>query len=236
MGRSQHDFVKYPRTPHVFGSEGTTDDKRLNGDDSLTLIRCPGLVVEEKLDGTNLGIHFKKGRLVLQNRGHELGTQEHPQYDLLKSWVQAKQYTLSEILADRYILYGEWLYARHTVFYTRLDHYFFEFDMYDKERQVFLDTDSRHNLLAGSGIISVPVLHRGPLRSEEELESLITTSLYSDCMAEGVYLKVEQEGLTTGRAKYVRKAFIQSIVDSGTHWSKRDVVPNKLSPGADLWR
>src|SRR5205807_2014548 len=32
-------------------------------------------------------------------------------------------------LTDRYILYGEWLYAKHTVFYTDLPHYFLEFDI-----------------------------------------------------------------------------------------------------------
>ena len=30
MGSSYGDFVKYPRTPHLFGSRGTDDDKHLN--------------------------------------------------------------------------------------------------------------------------------------------------------------------------------------------------------------
>jgi hypothetical protein len=29
MGRSNDEFVKYPRTPHLFGSRGTDDDKHL---------------------------------------------------------------------------------------------------------------------------------------------------------------------------------------------------------------
>jgi hypothetical protein len=30
MGVSNGDFVKYPRTPHLFGSTGTADDKHLD--------------------------------------------------------------------------------------------------------------------------------------------------------------------------------------------------------------
>jgi hypothetical protein len=30
MGTSHGDFTKYPRTPHLFGSKGTDDDKHLN--------------------------------------------------------------------------------------------------------------------------------------------------------------------------------------------------------------
>ena len=33
---------------------------------------------------------------------------------------------LAERLADRYILFGEWLYARHSIHYRQLPHYFFE--------------------------------------------------------------------------------------------------------------
>ena len=29
MGTSHGDFTKYPRTPHLFGSQGTDDDKHL---------------------------------------------------------------------------------------------------------------------------------------------------------------------------------------------------------------
>ena len=35
MGRSHEEFVKYPRTPHLFGSKGTDDDKHLGEAESL---------------------------------------------------------------------------------------------------------------------------------------------------------------------------------------------------------
>jgi len=71
MGASRDDFTKYPRTPHLFGSRGTDDDKHLDPEESASFIADPSLIVEEKVDGTNVGIHFTSvGRLVLQCRGH----------------------------------------------------------------------------------------------------------------------------------------------------------------------
>ncbi len=73
MGATRENFVKYPRTPHLFGSKGTDDDKHLGPEESKAFIADSSLVVEEKLDGTNVGIHFTgSGRMVLQCRGHEI--------------------------------------------------------------------------------------------------------------------------------------------------------------------
>lgn len=96
--------------------------------------------MEEKLDGTDVGLHFTSaGRMVLQCRGHEITTGMHAQYDLFKQWTMGKRPVLEAMLEDRLILIGEWLYARHSVHYRRLPHCFFEFDIYDKQRQTFLD-------------------------------------------------------------------------------------------------
>src|SRR6266849_5710272 len=92
MGATRDDFIKYPRTPHLFGSKGTDDDKHLGQKESEAFIADPSLVVEEKIDGTNVGIHFtSRGRMVLQCRGHEITEGMHPQYDLFKQWTSVKR-------------------------------------------------------------------------------------------------------------------------------------------------
>ena len=48
MGASRDDFVKYPRTPHLFGSRGSDDDKHLPPNKTAELIADPSLIVEEK--------------------------------------------------------------------------------------------------------------------------------------------------------------------------------------------
>jgi|688.fasta_scaffold377626_2 hypothetical protein len=62
MGASRDDFTKFPRTPHLFGSIGTSDDKHMIRKKSLEFIADCSLIVEEKLDGTNVGIHFSTRR------------------------------------------------------------------------------------------------------------------------------------------------------------------------------
>src|SRR5438270_1692092 len=178
MGASRDDFTKYPRTPHLFGSRGTEDDKHLGQQESLDFIADASLIVEEKLDGTNVGMHFTSaGRMVLQCRGHEITTGMHPQYDLFKQWTMGKRPVLEAMLEDRLLLFGEWVYARHSVHYRRLPHYFFEFDLYDKRDGSFLSLEQRLALLEGTGLHTVPVLHTGAL-DRERLAALIGPSRF----------------------------------------------------------
>ncbi len=54
-------------------------------------------------------------------------------------------------------------------------------------------------------------------------------------LAEGLYLKVEEEGRVVERYKFVRASFVNTILDSGTHWLRRPVVPNGLADGVHLF-
>lgn len=245
MGTSHGDFIKYPRTPHLFGSTGTDDDRHMNEADSIAFLRDESLIVEEKVDGTNVGIHFTPdGELVLQCRGHLITQGMHPQYDLFKQWAAVKRNTLESMLSDQFILFGEWAYACHSIFYTALPHYFLEFDIYDKLAHRFLDLETRLAMLEGTGIHTVPVVHRGAI-AREYLEQLLGASVFgsrfenpftqrTDDLMEGLYLRTEAKGEVTGRAKWVRPEFVEKIKQS-THWQQREMVVNQLVADADIW-
>jgi hypothetical protein len=245
VGLSHGAFVKYPRTPHLFGSKGTDDDKHLGAAESARFLADASLIVEEKLDGTNVGIHFgSDGKMALQCRGHLITEGMHPQYDLFKQWAVVKRPALEERLGDRLILFGEWVYARHSVHYRQLPHYFFEFDIYDKEARAFLSLERRLSLIEGAGIQTVPVLHAGAL-DRGQLEALIGPSRFdsrfenpisgtTDDVMEGLYLRTEAEGVVTGRAKLVRPEFVEKVKRS-EHWQHQAMTPNLLREGADLW-
>jgi hypothetical protein len=255
---------KYPRTRHIEGSRLQPGDEDL---ESFPFAELRGhfLVVEEKMDGANAAVRFdERGALLLQSRGHYLrGGAREKHFDLFKQWASAHAAALHERLGERYVLYGEWLYAKHTVFYDALPHYFLEFDVLDTREGTFLSTQRRRALLEGAPVVSVPVLHEGAIRSHRALTSLVRGSLFksedwsnrlahaaqgrdidvarvvretdpSDQM-EGLYVKIEEEGRVVGRFKYVRRGFLTSVVDSGTHWLNRPIVPNELQPGVDLF-
>ena len=249
---------KYPRTRHIL-------DSRLQpGDGDLTAagfeeIAGRHLVVEEKVDGANAALSFDaEGRLLLQSRGHYLtGGSRERHFALFKGWANGIRDRLWPVLSRRFVVYGEWTYAKHTIFYDALPHYFLVFDVLDRATGRFLSTPARRSLLAGLPIASVPVLHEGSLGSAGELTALIAFSAYkspawrrhlaeaagvppnrpdlvmrqtdpSDLM-EGLYIKVEDDGVVAERFKYVRPDFLATVLDSESHWQSRPILPNRLA-------
>jgi hypothetical protein len=255
---------KYPRTHHLKGSRlqpGDEDSQCV----PFAILAGRHLVIEEKLDGANAGISFDAaGRLWLQSRGHFLtGGSREKHFDLFKRWAATHANALRAALGRRFVLYGEWLYAKHTIFYDRLPHYFLEFDVLDTETGAFLGTEERRALLNGMPAASVPVLRTGSCRHLAEVTSLIGPSLYkgptwreslsaaarvrgldpeqtwketdpSDLM-EGLYVKVEEGGRVVERYKFIRASFLATVLDSGSHWLRRPILPNQLRPDVDLF-
>jgi len=264
MENDMEKIHKYPRTQHLVGS------KLQNGDEDLSIIPFAHLagkymVVAEKIDGANSGISFTNGTLMLQSRGHYLtGGHRERHFNLLKNWAATFSSELYKVLGERYIMYGEWLYAKHTVFYDKLPHYFFEFDILDKETGVFFSTAKRREILAPLPFMqSVPVLKEGYLSSFDELQKCLGKSLYksenwqqsllSVCekeglnfdlamkqtdnsdLAEGLYIKIEDDGRTIDRYKFVRSEFTARILSSDSHWLERPIIPNLLERGELEW-
>jgi len=227
-------IIKFPRTPLLAGSRVQAGDEDLPVTPLGELAGRP-LVVVEKLDGANIGISFDAdGTLVLQSRGHALtGGARERQFDLLKSWANRRRAELWTLLGSRYLMYGEWLYARHTTFYDELPHYFLEFDLLDRETGEFLRTSRRRSILAGSPVLSVPVLQEGPI---ETLEGLLGRSRYSSSEGmEGLYIKWEEDGRVLERYKYVRETFLQAVAEKEGEWKERAIEQNRLLLGVDLF-
>ncbi|MGD1875851.1 MAG: RNA ligase family protein [Mastigocoleus sp.] len=174
---------KYPRTRYIQGSRIQPGDEDLNNV-PFEEIQHKYVVVEEKIDGANTAISFTAdGKLLLQSRGHYLsGGAREKHFNLFKQWANTHAVALWEVLSDRYILYGEWMYAKHTVFYDALPHYFLEYDVLDLERQVFLSTRERISLLSGLQcglqLVSVPILFTGKLESYKQLLGFLGKSNY----------------------------------------------------------
>lgn len=172
---------KYPRTRHIRGSRFQHGDHDL---EAVPWEELQGkhLVIEEKMDGANAGISFdENGKLLIQSRGHYLrGGPREKHFDLLKTWAAARQDEFREILGTRYVMYGEWLYAKHTFFYDALPHYFMEFDVLDLETNEFLSTPARDKLLrfASSAAHPVKVLWAGKFDHLDTLKSMITRSYF----------------------------------------------------------
>jgi ATP-dependent RNA circularization protein (DNA/RNA ligase family) len=227
---------KYPRTRHLEGSRLQPGDDDLDAA-SFDVLSRDWIVIEEKLDGANSALSFVDGELHLQSRGHYLmGGAREKHFDLFKQWATTHQARFRDRIGERYVVYGEWLYAKHEIFYDALPHYFMEFDVLDRDRDVFLSTKARRALLDGLAITPVPVLWEGKKPKRKQAAALVGRSNYSSELMEGLYVKVETEAETVGRYKFIRPSFLQSVLDAGEHWLARPIVPNKLRPGVDIFR
>ena len=255
---------KYPRTRHIEGSRLQPGDEGL-GQVPWKSLADSYLVVEEKIDGANSAVSFADdGTLLLQSRGHYLtGGRRERHFALFKSWAATHRDALWDVLGDRYILYGEWVYARHTIFYDRLPHYFLEFDLLDRAEDVFLDTVRRGELLAGAPVVAVPVLRSGLGRDLGPPAAMVGPSLFKSAGwrerlreqareegldvelsvaqtdpsddAEGLYVKVEDGGAVRARLKWIRPSFLTRVLESESHWLDRPILPNVLDGGVDLF-
>src|SRR5262245_10839180 len=108
-------ICKYPRTRHLL------DSALQPGDEDLTAagfaeIAGRHLVVEEKVDGANAALSFdREGHLKLQSRGHYLtGGPRERHFSLFKRWAATIRDALRPVIGHRHIVYGEWLFAKHT--------------------------------------------------------------------------------------------------------------------------
>jgi hypothetical protein len=265
MNIHSRDIARYPRTAHLQGSRLQPGD---DASDQLPLAQLAGrfVVIEEKMDGANCGLSFGEGgELLLQSRGHYLsGGGSERQFNWLKPWAHAHADALLTRLEDRWLLYGEAMYAKHSVWYDRLPHYLLEFDLLDRRSGHFLSTRRRREMLAGLPVVSVPVLYAGPMPTQPKLLwKLVYRSLAksrdwrsnfehqvqreglplaltrqqtsASDLSEGLYLKVENEDFVEARYKLVRPDFLQTILDSGSHHLARPILPNRLAEGVDLF-
>jgi len=247
-------FIKYQKTTHLFGSKLADQDKMLTERETRDLLKKNNLnfVWESKLDGTNTGISFvADGKLQAQNRGRFLSSGEHQQYQIFLAWASTYSGRLEKVLGRRFILFGEWVYALHTVLYRTLPHYMNEFDIWDRERGIFLSTPKRNEMLAGlvadNVLAQVPVVYpradaknwlekSGKLTLEEARNLMLSHGpMYGEEKPEGLYLKVEKGDEVVARYKLVRDEFIQKIINDNVHWRSRPVTVQGLAPGVDIF-
>ncbi|MDW8362227.1 MAG: RNA ligase family protein [Myxococcales bacterium] len=227
------ELVRFPHTPHLvwLGRGKPRGDKVLDADDVRAML-SGDVVVEEKVDGANLGLSVGSGGiLVAQHRGAHLDLGDlHGQWKPLRRRLALRTETLVHGLGPDRILFGEWCYAVHSIRYTRLPDWFLAFDVYDRVRGAFWSVARRNELAARLGLAIVPQIAHGRF-DVEGLKRLLGSSRFTDGPAEGLYIRREEGGWLVARAKLVRAEFVDGIDE---HWSRRRLESNRVGCGSPV--
>ncbi|CAF3954093.1 unnamed protein product [Rotaria sordida] len=221
--------LKFLRTGHLMNLGAATKDDFLVSFNQTN--DRPYVVITEKVDGANMGFSLSVDReLVVQNRSHYITSTSHAQFRPLYNWVETHREGLYNILdrdnsfPERYILYGEWVVATHSIPYSRLPDRFLAFDLYDRQTQTWADRDTLERLLEGTNIYLVPIMYRGPRPIDNVLKEMVHhPSQFYDGPVEGIYVKEEQNGQVINRGKIIRSDFIAGITE---HWDKAPIRKN----------
>ncbi|UJR27839.1 hypothetical protein I4U23_009105 [Adineta vaga] len=210
-------ILKFLRTGHLMNLGAATSDDFLVSFNQAT--HAPYVIITEKVDGANMGFSLSADReLLVQNRSHYITSTTHAQFRLYSILDRDNSFP------ERYILYGEWLVAQHSIPYSRLLDRFLAFDLYDRRTKTWTDRDTLERLLEGTNIFLVPIMYRGPRPSDNVLKGMVhEPSQFYDGPVEGIYVKEEQNGQVINRGKIVRSDFIAGITE---HWDKAPIRKN----------
>lgn len=224
--------MKYPRIAHLPFSNVT------DADDIVTKADVFGKrwILTEKVDGSQLSIEFEHEEIQARNRNTRLlGGKMDAQFGPLPAWIEKHFDGLWDLLGNRYIVFGDWMFHVHCVEYDSLPDLFIAYDVFDKENQ---DRDGRpgtpmflpfHEAMASCrthGIKTTRIIDDVLLRNEKHLLSYIGKSAFSSKEMEGIVLH-SPDGQE--HYKYVTPAF-KASVDASGHWRECDRVRNKVCP------
>lgn len=224
-------ITKFPKTNHIVNLGAMSRDDKIFTQKELNEFLSMDVIVEEKVDGANLGIFYDhtSNKIKAQNRSHFVDSDYHAQFKLLDKWILNHTSDLMTIFdKGSYIIYGEWVYFKHSINYTKLPDYFVAYDIYDRVSNTFMSRDDTEKMLENTTIKMVPIIFRGKTNLDR-LKALVNTeSKFYNGPIEGIYVRAFENGMVKYRGKIVRQNFICGDVDGNVnHWTKGIHTINK---------
>jgi len=217
-------FIKYEKIYRIPIKEILIGGKFCLSRKEVRLLLAGKVTIEEKIDGANVGIIRHKNGFALQKRGSLVGQSEHEQFQYLYNWANRTKYDNIMAIPPGHLIYGEWCYAVHSIYYDRLPDYFLVFDIL-KDKRKWLNREERDDFCAKYELASIPFIAEGHFNITDLCDLIPGESAYGD-MAEGIVLKRYRKREYI-RGKIVKPQFIKTLEES-EHWTKYNIRENKL--------
>lgn len=205
-------FTKYPRTPHLPWSPGTTDDDKVLRD--LSNFDGKMVVVTMKMDGENTTMY----------RNHIHARSVDSRGGLDRDWVKTFWSSFAHDIPEGWRICGENLYARHSIAYNNLFSYFMGFSIWNNDN-ICLSWIDTMTYFQSLDIMPVEVIWQG-IWSESDIRNMHKS--LDPNKDEGYVVRLADsfhyDDFGKSVAKYVRKGHVQT----DTHWRHMEIVPNEL--------
>ena len=158
------------------------------------------IVIQEKIDGSNASIRYDEESGTLKAFSRRLELSADNTLNGFWDYVQTLNLnTFKEILGSRYIVFGEWMGAKHAIKYPENVYgKFWMFDVWDTQTEQYLpyeETRSFYDKLIACGneenkFNFVPVFYIGKFKSWEKTSELVgRTEVGAEPSGEGIVIK-----------------------------------------------
>jgi len=202
---------KYPSTFHVPWSQGVSrDDKILKSTEHFIGKR---VIVSEKMDGECTGLTSE------QCHARSLDSIDH----VSRHWIKSYWGRIKHEIPDEFHIFGENMYAKHSIYYTDLKSYFYGFSLWNKE--LCLSWDETLEWFRLLGIVPVPILYDG-LYDEKLIRNLWKDENREK--TEGYVLRIADAFVYSGFAQNVAKFVRKGHVQTNDNWMHDKIVANRL--------
>lgn len=163
------------------------------------------VIVQEKLDGSNVAIAKVGGEIIALTRAGYLATSsKYEQHHYFDQWVKLNKNRFDLLLSEGERICGEWLAMAHGTKYKLIDGPFIPFDIMRKtDRVIFEEFSSR---VISVDFITPKVLNYGePFSIEQMMESIKISGHGAIDPVEGAIWRVERSGKVDFLTKFVRQ-------------------------------
>ena len=221
-------FRKFEKTFRIVVPQYQTHGKLCLSNAEVRGLLTGNVVIEEKLDGANVGIIRNKSDLgfALQKRGSLVGPSEHTQFNYFVNWAHNNREGILKMKLGE-IAYCELLYAKHNMHYTSLPSLVMLLDVFDSRAGEYINLPKKKEFSDRVGLRMTPVLYDGQGPRLTDLVGFIGRSSFADCLMEGIVVKNYRKQM---RGKIVRPEFMKEI-DESDHWAEQAVTKNTCMGG-----
>ena len=216
-------FRKYEKTFRIRIPQHRASGKHFLTKKEVKRLLGAEVILEEKLDGANVGIIRHKNGFKLQKRGSLVGQSEHDQFGYFHNWANYQNYYKIMSIPKRHIVYAELVYIIHHIYYNNLPDYVIVTDVWNGSN--YLNRHDKEDFCYNHGLHVCPLINRGHFTIDELYYWMPTESVFGD-RAEGMVVKRYRKKEHM-RGKIVWPGFMKEI-DEGEHWVRKPIKINKL--------